>query len=590
MNRTTPSAPPKARATPWRLILALGIAALAIALFWPATECGFLHFDDGSYVFENPHVNTGLSAANLRWAFTSVHENWWLPVLWISFMADTGLFGPGPFGYHLVNVLLHALNAALLFWILSRMTGSRWRSAFVAALFAFHPLRVESVAWITERKDVLSGFFFLLALLAYLRHAERPSPARFSWVALWMLLGLMSKAILIILPPVLLLLDFWPLRRAGDPFDRREWRNWGRLLLGKGPLILLAAAFVLLNLRTHLTGSAIYEAVPPAVRAGLVFPNYWSYAGKLLWPAHLAILYPEHDVVDWTVSLAALAGLAAVTVLLVRLRAKHPALLVGWLWFLVALFPVIRGLRLGYAAYADRFTYLPSIGLFLLFAWAVADLLLPEPRRIPFLAALALALLAACAGKVRATLPLWKNTLTVFENVLAQAPDYPLAHNNLGAYYASINRPGPARVHLQRCLQLQPGFADAHLNLANLCMAEGNLPDAVLHYRAVLESRPDSLKALNNLSWLLAETPGASPSQREESLRLALRATELSKSADASILDTLAVAYAANRRFGDAARTAEEALQRAQANGESSLAASVAKRLAAYRRGEPGRE
>ena len=372
-----------------RLLLALVLAAVACWLFWPAVHHDFLHYDDGSYVFENPNVQQGLTWSGIRWALTTVYENWWLPLLWISFMLDTSLFGPGPFGYHLVNILLHACNAGLLFWVFSRMTKSIWASAFVAALFAFHHMRIEAVAWITARKDVLSGLFYLLALLAYLRYVDRPSMTRLSIVASLMFLGLMSKAILITLPPILLLLDFWPLRRAGDPLDRREWKAWGHLLIEKIPLFLLAALFVDLNLKTHRTGSAAYAVVPPLDRLGLVFPNYWTYLGKLVWPTNLAVLYPEHDVVRWGISLTALAGLVAVTWLVLRQRNRRPHLLVGWLWFLVALLPVIRGLRLGYAAYADRFTYIPSIGLFLLLAWSAADVLPRRPGRTLFLAGVA---------------------------------------------------------------------------------------------------------------------------------------------------------------------------------------------------------
>ena len=201
------------------------LAALTLALFWPAVGYDFIKLDDDLYICLNPHVLTGLSISNIRWAFTTVYQNWWLPLLWISYMADTRFFGSEPFGYHLTNILLHTANAALFFWILFRATGSRWRSFFAAAFFAIHPLRVESVAWISERKDVLSGLFFMLSVLAYVRHTERPSATRLGMVHLWMLLGLLSKSMLVILPPLLLLLDYWPLGRAGDPGRRETWSH-----------------------------------------------------------------------------------------------------------------------------------------------------------------------------------------------------------------------------------------------------------------------------------------------------------------------------------------------------------------------------
>jgi tetratricopeptide (TPR) repeat protein len=570
--------------------LALALAAVVLVVFWPATRCDYLHFDDNRYVAENPYVNTGLSWGNLRWAFVTVHEDWWLPLLWISFMLDSALFGSGPFGHHLVNILLHAANAALLFWIVSRMTKSVWASALVAALFALHPLRVEAVAWITARKDVLSGLFFMLAWLAYLRHADRPSPVRLLPVALGMLLGLMSKAILIVLPPILLLLDYWPLQRATALWGRNAWTQWKPLLLEKVPLFILIGVFMAVNMRTHWTGAVRFEDLAWDTRLGLIPPNYWAYIRLLFWPSGLSILYPENDVVDWPVSIVAAAGLLIITLALFRYRRQAPYGIVGWLWFLVALLPVVRGVRgPGIAAYADRFTYLPSIGFFLLVVWALRGNR-PAAARRPGLALLAAAGLAACIFQVRAVLPLWKDTRAAFEHVLERAPDYPLAHNNLGAYYASIGRFPEAQAHLERCLLLQPGSIDAHLNLANLRMADGNIAAAMAHYRAVLESNPGNDEALNNLAWLLAVAPDPAPGQCEESLLLALRAMQIVDPPSVSLLDTLSVAQAANGRYADAIRTAEQALRQAQAGGESDLAGQIAQRLAAYRQGLPWRE
>ncbi len=520
-----------------RLLLAALLAAVAVAVFWPATEFDFLNFDDDRYVLNNPHVNRGFSIENVRWAFTAVYEDWWLPMLWLSYMADTSLWGPDPFGYHLANILLHALNAALLFWILSRMTGSRWRSLFVAALFALHPLRVESVAWIAARKDVLSGLFFLLGGLAYLRHVERPQGAG-RWVLLsCMALGLMSKAIVIILPFALLLLDFWPLRRASALWGRAAWTQWRPLLREKLPLFLLALAFILLNLRTHRTGGPDYTSLAPLDRLALVFPNYWDYLRQVFWPARLSIYHPDVDVVHWPTSLLALAGLAALSLLCLQQRKNRPYLLVGWLWFLLALFPVIRGIRFGLAAYADRFTYLPSIGLAIALAWLAADLVPPRRGRGALLAALALALLAACAWRTRAALPLWKNSIAAFENALVEAPEHALLHNNYGLSLIESGRAGEALPHLEKAVENSRGVTSFIANLGMALLLLDRADEAILRMESARQRLNPDCEFLNfdlGLAWMekaepkkaipcferaLAAAPAASPNWRVELAR-----------------------------------------------------------------------
>lgn len=405
------------------LLIALG--ALTLALFGPSIGFDYVNLDDPQYVFGNPHVLTGLSFENIRWAFTNIHEAWWLPALWISFMTDAALFGPEPWGFHLVNVLLHTANVLLVFWVLRRATGAPWTSAFVAAAFAIHPLRVESVAWITERKDMLSGLFFFLALLAYLRHAEKPMRDRMGLVAAWMLLGLLSKAILVVLPFLLLLFDYWPLRRAGDPLVRRTWPAWRRMLAEKIPLFLLAAIFVGINLYTHVSGRGSGGSVSWGTRLGLVCPNCLVYLGKIFWPVNLSVYYPEHDVVNWAISVATAAVLLVITGILFYKRRSAPYALVGWLWFLLALFPVLRGVRLGLAAYANRFVYLPSIGLAICFAFGFAEWATNHPRRKLLAAILALATLSACGGLTVYNLRFWKNSDTLFQRAWKLDPRNP---------------------------------------------------------------------------------------------------------------------------------------------------------------------
>ncbi|HOW97523.1 MAG TPA: tetratricopeptide repeat protein [Kiritimatiellia bacterium] len=460
-------------------MLALLLALLTFALFRPAARYGYVKLDDDQYVASNLRVTTGLTADNVRWAFHTVYEDWWLPLLWMSFMADSEVYGPVPAGYHTTNILLHALNAGLLCWILFRLTGSRWRSFFCAALFAVHPLRVESVAWITARKDVLSGLFFLLGLLAYVRYVERPGAARFAVLAALMLMGLLSKAIVLVLPFVLLLLDYWPLRRAGDPRDPAGLKTWRGLLAEKIPLFLLAGVFILINLGTHVAGRGADSNLSAATRLGLIPPNYWAYLAKICWPVRLVLFYPEHDVVRWPVTLAALAGLLGVTLLLLRCRKAAPHLAVGWLWFLVALFPVIRGVRLGLAAYADRFAYLPSIGLGLALVWGVAAL---AERRRSLAAAAALAgllLLGAGAWKTRAQLPLWADSFTMFGRLVRLEPDCDLANNSFGKALMERGPLAEALPYFKKAAALNPAGSRGVVNYADALIRLGRDDEAI---------------------------------------------------------------------------------------------------------------
>ena len=489
-----------ARADRARWILAFVLGALTLALFWPATGYEFVKFDDAQYVCDNPHVRTGLSAANVRWAFATVHENWWLPALWISFMVDAELFGPGAFGFHFTNVFLHAVNVVLLFWVLSRCTGARWPSFFVAAFFAFHPLRVESVAWISERKDVLSGLFFFLAWLAYLRTVERPGAARFGAVFALMLLGLLSKAILIVLPFLFLLLDHWPLRRAGDPGDRAAWPAWRRLLAEKIPLFFLSAVFIAINLHTHVAATGARESVSPWLRLGLIAPNYYAYLGKIFWPARLSIVYPPHDVVSAATALAAGVGLLAITFFCWRRRAAAPWNLVGWLWFLGVLFPTIRGVRMDTtAAYADRFTYLPSIGLALALVWSAAHLVARRPfLRIPA-ATVAALLLLACAARTARRLPDWRDSLTMFSDFAAFAPDSCLANRAHGFALLERGRQKESLSWFARAAQLDPRDTKAPADYADALLRLGRNAEAIAWLRTALAERDPACPILNSL-------------------------------------------------------------------------------------------
>ena len=503
-----------ARALPSRLALILGLAivlgSLSFFLFRPALRYDFVMLDDGAYLIQNTAVRTGLTAENIRWAFTTVHEHWWLPTLWLSFMADVEIHGFSPAGFHLTNILLHSLNAALLFWALFRLTGSIWKSFFVAALFAFHPLRVESVAWITARKDVLSGLFFFLCLATYGTTVSRPSAFRRTILFSLMLIGLSAKAILVTLPFVLLLLDIWPLRRVEIESLPWNWRSWKPLLIEKWPLFGLSLAFALLNWHTHAPGNGGEIGMPLWTRLGLIFPNYQAYLGKIFYPLHLSLLYPECDMVQWPQSIAAALVCVGITGLAFRLRRQHPYFLVGWLWFLITLFPVIRGVRLGLASMADRYTYLPSIGLGMALVWTTDSVLCRRKSLRLLFSAIGLILLVACAMQTRAYLPLWNNSLTAFGNALKYFPNHPAANNSYGYSLLELGHPEQAFPHLKKAVEGDPASAQFAANLALCLVLLGRTDESLALSVSPQDKHPPGLEDLNcaaGLAWLEKNEP-----------------------------------------------------------------------------------
>ena len=502
----------------WLVLLLVG---LTLALFGRARGFGYISLDDYLYVAENPMVSEGLTGEAVRQAFTTVREQWWLPLLWISYMADVEVFGAGPQGHHLVNVLLHAANAALLFWALFRMTGSRWRSFFVAALFAWHPTRMEAVAWIAARKDMLSGLFFMLALLAYVRHAEKPSAGRMASVFFLMLAGLLSKAILIALPPILLLLDCWPLKRARWPRGGGAGKEWRPLLAEKAPLIVLAAVFIGLNLVTHTTGRGEGTPVSIASRFGMIAPNYADYLEMIAAPIRLSILYPESDVVSWPFSLAALAVLAAVTWVLWAQREKRPYGMVGWLWFLIALFPAIRGVRMGLAQSADRFTYLPLIGLGIALAWTGAEWSSQLRARRWSAAACGLALVL-CLIQTHAQLPWWRDSLTVFGRAVELDPGSHFAQNSLGLALVDAGRMEEGAAHIRQAVRLKPEKAGYVVNLGSVLLKLGRAEEALALQDEAIGMKGDQASFHSNRGRALAALGRADEAQAayETALRL----------------------------------------------------------------------
>jgi len=476
------------------LALAAGLLVLVGVVFGRMLSFSFTGYDDPAYVSSNPHVLGGLTLDNLRWAFTTFETGNWHPLTWLTLQADATLGGSSPAVYHATNVLLHAGATLLLFWFLRRTTGFPFRSALVAALFAIHPLHVESVAWVAERKDVLSALLFFLTLHVYLGYVRQPGTARLAAVTASCLLGLLAKPMLVSLPLVLLLLDVWPLER----WDlRRSWLPPRPLLWEKLPMAALAAASCAVTLLAQSAGGALVslQRAPFAARAANAVVSTVLYLGKMFWPAKLAVVYPfpMHGVAGWQTAGAALL-IAGLTWWVLRSATHRPYLFVGWFWYLVMLLPVIGLVQVGVQGHADRYTYLPLVGIFMAVTWGGADLLLhrlPEQRARVTGAALSAVLLAVLVLVCMAQVKHWENRLTLFQRLVEVEPNYPQGHLSLGAELDARGDRAGARASYERALAADPASADAHSNLAFWFLRGGLLDEALTHADAVLRLRPE---------------------------------------------------------------------------------------------------
>ena len=452
--------------------LALALVAAIAIVFAPVVRHGFVNFDDPQYVSENPFVTGGLTLRGISWAFTTGYAGNWHPLTWMSHMLDVQTFGLDAGAHHVTNVVLHAASALLLFVLLHRMTGAPGRSWFVAALFAVHPLHVESVAWVAERKDVLSTLFWMLTIWAYVRYVSQPRAGRYLTVVVLFALGLMAKPMLVTLPFTLLLLDVWPLRRL--PLRVRE----------KLPLFALAIASSVITFAVQQQAGAVKELVtlPIGRRIANALVAYVTYIGKALWPSGLAAIYPyPESIAGWRVAVA-LVLLAALAALAIRARQRYPYVLVGWLWYLVTLVPVIGLIQVGSQPIADRYTYVPLIGLFIIVAWGVPDLLARWPWRIGVIRAAAVLAIAACAVTARAQVRQWRNSVALWEHAIAVTTANYRAEGNLGHALASEGRLDEAVYHYAEAVRIHPGYAEAHNNLGLALATQGKIDEAMPHF------------------------------------------------------------------------------------------------------------
>ncbi len=491
----------KAPAVPKRAwAVALVLAALTAAAYAGVSANGFVYYDDHLYIYENPRVLAGLSPGNLLWALTTTKEGNWHPLTWLSHMLDVQLFGLDPRWHHLHGLLLHVLNGAGLFLVLRGFTGAFWRSALAAALFSLHPLHVQSVAWAAERKDVLSTFYMLLALGAYLAWVRRRT-AGWYLAALGLFgLGLASKVMLVSLPALLLLLDYWPLGRwpAGTGSVERSGTApvpFSRLMAEKVPFLALAAGDAALTWLIQLEGTAPLKDLPGVSRLNNALVALAAYIGKTLWPAGLSFFYPHPyragGLPPWKVAAAGII-LVAVTLAAAAARRRAPYLAAGWLWYLTMLLPVIGLVQPGFQAMADRYTYMPLTGLFVAAAWGAGDLVRLRPRLLPWAAAAFVLALGALGARTAVEVRYWRDSLTLFRRGAEAVPGNWLAEHLTALVLSREGKPAEAESHYRRAIAYLPDYKEARFNYGVALLSLGRLDEAIGQFDIILENRPDA--------------------------------------------------------------------------------------------------
>ena len=501
----------------FQLWLRIAVGAVIVALIWivfgQTLWHDFVNYDDKTYVYGNPLVSSGLTVHGLMRIFTDTETKNWHPLTLVSHMIDCQIFGLKPAGHHFTNVLLHTIAVLLLFIFLQTVSDRFWCAAFVSAIFAIHPLRVESVAWVAERKDVLSAVFFFLTLLAYARYVRAPSFGRYALLLVTFGCGLMSKPMLVTAPVVLLLLDYWPLGR----FQRTEGSSLssvvGSLVVEKIPLVALSLASSAITFLIQIRSRESLEQLPITWRIENAVVTYATYIGQMFWPVNLAVFYPhpDHRLAIWQILLAAIF-LIAVTWIAFVVRKRHSYVLVGWLWYLIMLAPVIGIIEVGLQGHADRYTYLPHVGLYIALIWLIADLSLALPARRQILATagvVSILVLSACSWKQTTY---WRNTESLWTHTLAATTNNDVALTDLGNYFMEHGRLDEALSYLQRALDVRSGSEHQHYSLSlaviNATMGEalariGRLDEAVDHLRKAVELRSDFPGAHYNLGAVL---------------------------------------------------------------------------------------
>jgi hypothetical protein len=505
------------------------ISTLTVAVYWPVLQNGFIDFDDDVYVTSNMIVRQGLTFKGFIWSFTTFHAGNWHPLTWLSHMLDVELFGLNPIGHHATSLLLHTVNSLLLCALLHRLTGFLGRSMFVALLFALHPLHVESVVWVAERKDVLSTLFWLLTMWAYIGYTDKPSLKRYLPVAVFFALGLLAKQMLVTLPVILLLLDFWPLKRLTHLTGANGAGSSGikLLLLEKIPLLGMSAVASLVIIRAHASAKALFDADGGSLllHGGNAFLSYITYIRNMLWPVDLALFYPfEASAVTALKVAGAVALLAVVTGLVAMQRKSRPYLLFGWLWYLITLFPVIGFIRVGGQALADRYTYIPLIGLFIIIVWGGAEAAGARRNVLTAAAGVAAVVIAILSVQTVTQIRYWKSSYDLYAHALAVVERNWLAHNNMGILLSQHNRNDAAIVHFQESVRLNPKGVEGFRNLGNSLQMAGRYGEAIEAFHQAVWLNPNNAESHYRLG--LAYLIGGNSDFAQQEYRQLLRIDE----------------------------------------------------------------
>lgn len=599
-----PSAAPPPAARRWRLdiLVAAGLALVTLLLYSRVVveDYQFLYYDDHDYVFNNPHVSSGLTWTGARWAFspkTRVSSNWH-PLTLLSHMLDCEVYGLKAWGHHLTNLLWHTANVLLLFGVLRTMTGALWRSALVAALFAWHPLHVESVAWVAERKDLLCAFFWFLGTWFYVGYARRGGVFYYLAVTLCLGLGLLSKPMIVTFPFTLLLLDYWPLGRftlqAGKSQDAGA--QFGRLLLEKLPWILLVIVGCLVTLEAQETAYLSWERMTLSERLINSTLSYNKYLLKTLWPTRLATPYLlDEEGLQWWQGAVAFLPLALMTALVIGFRRTRPYAPVGWFWYLGTLVPVIGIIQVGVQAWADRYTYIPLVGIFIIFAWGLYDLVaaLPALRR-PVAVAIVL-LLALLTALTYHQLGYWRDTIVLLRHTVDITGTNGPAQYGLASAYRAEHRYDECLAECDRIIAKRPDFFDAYYMRGRALRETGRHAEAAAAFTEALNQAQGKMDMRRSIQLSItaarvyAAHLDAAVRHAQKAVTLAEFACKITHYSDAEVLDTLAAAYAEAGRFSEAAARAQTALELAVETGQTELAQRISGRLELYRRNQPFR-
>jgi Tfp pilus assembly protein PilF len=492
-------------------LISMFLVMATLVVYLQVINHSFVDYDDDLYVFENIHVQKGLIPKNILWALTTSHAANWHPLTWLSHMLDMQLYGMNSGLHHLTSVIFHMINAILLFALLRRSTGALWPSSFVAALFALHPLHVESVAWVAERKDVLSTFFWMLTLWSYIRYVEEPGVNRYLTVLLFFILGLMAKPMLVTLPFVMLLLDYWPLERfsirhAGDTAQNSQ-KMFGMFCLfrEKIPFFVLSITSSVVTFLVQKEGGAVGDMAiyPLFARISNALVSYVSYIGKMIWPSRLAVLYPFPPMFPvWQLFGAGLLLISAFFIAIYFIK-HRPWFTVGWFWYLGTLLPVIGLVQMGAQAMADRYTYVPMIGLFIIVAWGLPELLAKWQYKRFVLAPLAATIIAILMVITWVQIRYWENSYVLFKHALEVTSDNWVVHNNFGNTLRKQGDFEEAIWHFHEALRINPDYETAHLNIGIALMLQGKLDASIAYYNEVLSLKPELATIHNNLGVVL---------------------------------------------------------------------------------------